>query len=295
MISLSKIKGNYKKNFSLSKLTWFQSGGNAEFYFMPTDIDDLKYFLKQVKKMPIHIIGGGSNILIRDGGVSGVVIKLGKGFDFIEFKDNHILCGASVKNINLSKKLAEQNIKGYEFLSTIPGTLGGSIFMNAGCFGNEIKNFVKSIFVMNKNGKILELNNQSIPFSYRSSGINKNYFIIGAKLKLIHGVASVAKKKIKKLIEIRKKTQPIKAKTGGSTFLNTKQKKAWELIKAANCDKLKIGDAEVSSKHCNFLTNKGKATSFDLESLGNKIRQKVFKKFGIKLNWEIKVIGSKKK
>ena len=295
MISLSKIKGNYKENFSLSKLTWFQSGGNAEYYFMPKDIEDLKYFLKQVKKIPIQIIGGGSNILVRDGGVSGVVIKLGKGFDFIEFKDNHILCGASVKNINLSKKLAEQNIKGYEFLSTIPGTLGGSIFMNAGCFGNEIKNFVKSIFVINKGGKILELNNKSISFSYRSSGINKNYFIIGAKLKLIHGIASVAKKKIKKLIEIRKKTQPIKTKTGGSTFLNTKQKKAWELIKGANCDKLKIGDAEVSLKHCNFLTNKGGATSSDLESLGNRIRQKVFKKFGIKLNWEIKIIGSKKK
>jgi len=294
MITLPKIKENFKKNFSLSKLTWFQTGGKAEFFYIPSHIEDLKDFLKKVKKIPIHIIGGGSNILIRDGGVSGVVMKLGKGFDFIKFKEDHILCGASVKNINLSKTLANNNIKGYEFLSTIPGTLGGSIFMNAGCFDNEIKNFIKSVFVINRNGKVLELNKESISFSYRSSGIKKNLFIIAAKLKLTSGHALIAKKKIQQLISIRKKTQPIKSLTGGSTFLNPKAKKAWELIQKAGCKKFKVGDAEVSSKHCNFLINKGKATSSDLELLGNKIKRKVFQKFGIKLNWEIKIIGTKK-
>jgi len=295
MIVFRKIKGDYKKNFSLSKLTWFQTGGKAKIFYVPNDVEDLKNFLKKVKKIPIYIIGGGSNLLIRDAGVAGAVIKLGKGFDYIKFKDDHILCGASVKNINLSKILANNNIKGYEFLSTIPGTLGGSIFMNAGCFGSEIKNFVTSVFVIDRNGKILELNKQSISFSYRSSRIKKNFFIIAAKLKLISGKASIANKKIKRLIEIRKKTQPIKSLTGGSTFLNPKKKhKAWELIKKAGCEKFKVGDAEVSSKHCNFLINKGKASSSDLELLGNKIKQKVFQKFRTKLNWEIKIIGSKK-
>ena len=164
MNSFSNIKGLYKKNFSLSKLNWFQTGGKAETLFIPQDLEDLKLFLQNIKNIPINIIGGGSNILIRDGGIKGVVIKLGKGFDYINFENKHILCGASVKNINLSTRLSKMGIKGYEFLSTIPGTIGGSIFMNAGCFGKEIKNLIKSVIVINKKGKIIELEKNSISF-----------------------------------------------------------------------------------------------------------------------------------
>ena len=293
MASLPTIKGEYKRNFRISKLTWFQSGGKATIFCMPKDVDDLVAVLKKTKKIPLNIIGGGSNILIRDGGVSGIIIKLGKGFDYIQIKNNYIFCGASIKNINLSKKLAKENISGYEFLSTIPGTLGGAIFMNAGCFGSEIKNLIKSVVVVNRNGKILELNRRMISFKYRFSGIKKDHVIVGAKLKIFPGKNSIINKKIKKLIMIRKKTQPIKSLTGGSTFTNPKGKKAWELIKQSGCENLKVGDAEVSFKHCNFLVNKGNACSKDIESLGNKIRNKVYKRTGIKLNWEIKRIGMK--
>ena len=182
MKSLPKIKGVYKRNFPLSKLTWFQTGGKAEILFLPKDLLDLQFFLKNIKNISINIIGGGSNLLIRDGGIKGVVIKLGPGFDFVNFKKEYILCGASVKNINLSNKMAKRKIKGYEFLSTIPGTIGGSIFMNAGCFGREIKNLVKSVIVLDKKGNLIELNKNSINFKYRSSGINKNYFIVATKL-----------------------------------------------------------------------------------------------------------------
>ena len=287
------IKGEYKRNFQISKLTWFHSGGKAKIFCIPKDIDDLVNLIKETKRISINIIGGGSNMLVRDGGIPGLAIKLGKGFDYIKIKKDHILCGASIKNINLSKKLAKENIRGYEFLSTIPGTLGGAIFMNAGCFGSEIKNLIQSVFVVNRNGKILELTRKMISFKYRYSGIKKNHIIIGAKLKIFSGKSSIINKKIKELIMIRKKTQPIKSLTGGSTFINPKGKKAWKLIKQSGCENFKVGDAEVSYKHCNFLVNKGNASSKDIENLGNKIRNKVYKDTGIKLNWEIKRIGIK--
>jgi len=293
MMKLPKIKGIYKKNFPLSKATWFQTGGKAEVLFIPKNISDLKFFLQKVKKIPITIIGGGSNLLVRDKGIKGIVIKLSNGFDYINFEKNYILCGASTKNINLSKKLAKENIAGYEFLSTIPGTLGGSIYMNAGCFGHEIKSLIKSIIVINKSGKLIELKKNSIEFSYRKSNLKKNYFIIAAKLIIKKGHEKTINKKIKKFISIRKKTQPIKTLTGGSTFVNPVKNKAWKLIKNSGCSKLVVGGAKVSDKHCNFLVNTGNATSTNLETLGNKIRNNVFKSTGIKLNWEIKIIGMK--
>jgi UDP-N-acetylmuramate dehydrogenase len=289
MKSLPKIKGTYKRNFSLSKLTWFQTGGKAEILFIPKNLLDLQFFLKNIKNTSINIIGGGSNLLIRDGGIKGVVIKLG--FDFVNFKKKYILCGASVKNINLSNKMAKRKIKGYEFLSTIPGTIGGSIFMNAGCFGKEIKNLVKSVIVLNKKGNLIELSKNLINFKYRSSGINKNYFIIATKLRISKGNATNIRKSIKKFLNLRKKTQPNKVLTGGSTFINPKRKKAWKLIKDSGCENMVVGGAKISDKHCNFLVNTGQANSKDLETLGNKIRYKVFKKTGQKLDWEIKRIG----
>ena len=288
---LPKIKGTYKKRFPLSKLTWFQTGGNADVLFIPKDIDDLKFFLKRLKKTPVTVIGGCSNLLVRDGGVKGIVVKLGKAFDYIKYKDDHILCGASVKNISLSKQASKKRISGYEFLSTIPGTIGGSIFMNAGCFGYEIKNLIKSILVINKKGELTEIEKKLINFSYRCSGINKDNFIVAAKLKKKIGKKNNIDKKIKKFLELRKKTQPIKVMTGGSTFVNPKKKKAWKLIKESDCHKLTVGGAKISEKHCNFLVNTGKATSKDLEILGNKIKNNVYKRTGIVLNWEIKRIG----
>ena len=293
MNSLPKIKGTYKKNFSLSKLTWFQTGGKAQVLFIPKNLLDLQFFLKNIKNTPIAVIGGGSNLLVRDGGIKGVVIKLGKGFDYINYEKKYILCGASVKNINLSSNLLKQKITGFEFLSTIPGTIGGSIFMNAGCFGKEIKDLIKSVIVINKKGKLIELKKKFINFSYRSSGISKNYFIVAAKFQIRIGNQKFIKKKIKQFLNLRKKTQPIKVLTGGSTFINPKKKKAWVLIKRSYCVNMKVGGAKISEKHCNFLVNTGTATSTDLENLGNKIKLQVYKHTGVKLNWEIKRIGIK--
>ena len=200
MNSLPKIKGTYKKNFPLSKLTWFQTGGNAQVLFIPKNLLDLQFFLKNIKNTPITIIGGGSNLLVRDGGVKGVVVKLGSSFDYIEYKKNYILCGASVKNINLSNNLSKKKITGFEFLSTIPGTIGGSIFMNAGCFGMEIKNLIKSLLLINKEGKLIELKKNLTNFSYRSSGINKHYFVVAAKFKIRKGKEKNINKKIKKYL-----------------------------------------------------------------------------------------------
>ena len=293
----AKKSGVIQSNFPLSKLNWFRTGGNAQVLFYPDNLLELHLWLpaikedKELKKKPITIIGGGSNLLVRDGGVKGIVIKLGAGFDFVNFESDHILCGASVKNINLSNKMAKESISGYEFLSTIPGTIGGSIFMNAGCFRSEIKNLIKSVLVVNKKGDLIELKKETINFEYRSSGINKNYIIVGAKLKKNKGNKTAIKKKIRKFINLRKKTQPNKVLTGGSTFINPKGKKAWKLIKDSECEDMVVGGAKVSDKHCNFLVNTGYATSKDLETLGNKIRSKVFKKTGEQLNWEIKRIG----
>ena len=290
---LSKSKGVYKLNFPMSKITWFQTGGKAEVLYIPYDFLDLRFFLKNFKKKPITIIGGGSNLLVRDGGVKGVVIKLGSGFDYIKYQKSYILCGASVKNINLSKVLSKKKITGFEFLSTIPGTIGGSVFMNAGCFGKEIKNLIKSVIVVNRKGDLIELKKKLINFSYRSSGIKKNYFIIAAKFKIRKGKQKDIDEKIKKYLNLRKKTQPIKTLTGGSTFINPNKKKAWKLIKQSSCENMSVGGAKISEKHSNFLVNTGNATSKDLESLGNKIKNKVYKQTGVKLNWEIKKIGSK--
>ena len=290
---LPKIKGVYKRNFPLSKLTWLQTGGKAEILFIPKDLNDLQFFLQNIKHCPINIIGGGSNLLIRDGGIKGVVIKLGNGFNYINFKKNYILCGASVKNINFSKHAAKKKITGYEFLSTIPGTLGGTIFMNAGCFSTEIKKLIKTVVIIDKKGQLTELKKNLINFSYRSSGINKNYFIVAAKLKIKMGEKKIINKKIKKFLSLRKKIQPMKILTGGSTFINPSKIKAWKLIERSGCKDITVGGARISEKHCNFLENTGNATSKDLEDLGNKIKLKVYKKTGIKLNWEIKRIGIK--
>ena len=294
MLNLPEIKGKYIKNFSLSKLTWFQTGGKADVLFVPKDSQDLEIFLRKInKKVPIHIVGGCSNLLIRDGGVKGVVIKLGSGFDFIKIEKKFIICGAGTKNINLSKNLSKQNITGYESLIGVPGTLGGAIFMNSGCYGSEIKDIILSVFVVNRDGKMIELKKKDINFAYRSSGINEDFFIVAAKLKLSYGNLKNINERIKKFISKRKETQPIKNLTGGSTFKNTKKKKAWKIIKDSGCDNVEVGGAKLSSKHCNFLINTGNATSLDLENLGNKIKDKVYRKFSIKLDWEIKIIGKK--
>ena len=292
-----RVEGLLKRNFSLSNLTWFKVGGKAEIYFIPKNINDLINFLKNLKKeIPIKILGAGSNTLVRDGGIGGVTIKLAKSFSEIRYMKNYkVLLGAGLSCIKLARESAKKSLTGFEFFSGIPGTIGGAIKMNAGSYGNQTSDCLDEVVTINRQGKIKKYQRSEIKMSYRSTSLKKNEIIVQAIFNCKKGNLLDIKKKLIKLNNERKKTQPIKLKTSGSTFKNPYKLKAWELIRNSGCSELEIGGAKVSSLHSNFIINNGIAKASDVEELGNVIRDKVKKKFGVTLNWEIKIIGSKKK
>ncbi len=294
---LSKITKDYKEkvfyNENLSKYSWFNLGGPAEILFKPDNIDQIKLFINAHRDYKINILGAGSNTLIRDGGIEGVTLKLSSKFSYIDLlNDNSIKVGAST----LDKKLAEfafnNSISGFEFLSCIPGSIGGGIKMNSGCYGEEISKILSSIEVMDLNGKIKELEREKINFSYRGCDLPNDLLILSAKFKgNLSNKSDIQKKQID-LINRKKKSQPTQVKTCGSTFKNSKNKKAWELIKNSGCDKIKVGQAQISEKHCNFFINNGKTNSSEIEELINKVKKEVFNSTGVNLELEIKIIGS---
>ena len=290
-----KISGKIIFNQNLSKLSWFNLGGPAFVLFKPKNINELSFFLREIKEIiPIKVLGAGSNILIRDGGFDGVVIKLDKSFSHISlFDKNTIIAGASVLDKTVSKFAFENSISGLEFLSCIPGTIGGAIRMNSGCYGEEISKNISSVQAMDFNGKIKVIYSKDIKFSYRNCNLDKNLIFISATMKGLNADKSKIKSKMEKLKKQKEKTQPSKIKTCGSTFKNPPDKKAWELIKNSGCAGMKIGDAHISEKHCNFFVNNGKAKSDDLEKLINKVKEKVLKDTGINLELEIQIIGKK--
>ena len=281
----------------LSKYSWFNLGGPADIFFRPENKDQLIKFLDTIKKenYKIHILGAGSNTLIRDSGVKGVVIKLGSKFSNIELlaKDT-IEVGASTLDRKVSDFAKNNEISGMEFLSCIPGSIGGAIIMNSGCYGSDISEILSSIKIIDEKGKEKEIKNDEIKFFYRGTNIPKNYIILSAVLKGIISSKQLIERKQEELIERKKKSQPSQIKTGGSTFKNSNEKKAWMLIKESGCDKLYIGDAKISDKHCNFFINGGKAKTADIEKLINKVKKEVQKKTGVDLELEIKIIGDEK-
>ena len=280
---LKKMFNNsIKFNEILSKFSWFNLGGPAEIFFKPENENQLSKFLNTIKNLKINIIGAGSNTLIRDGGIKGVTIKLSTKFSYVKLiEENTIEVGASTMDKKLSQFATDNSITGFEFLSCIPGSVGGAIKMNSGCYGDDISKILTSIKVIDFNGKIFEIENNDINFQYR--GCNLPNDIILPKRKV--------EEKQKSLVERKKNSQPSQIKTCGSTFKNTLNKKAWELIKNSDCAEMSVGDAKISKKHCNFFVNEGKATSADIEELMNKVNKKVFEKTGIKLELEIKVVG----
>jgi UDP-N-acetylmuramate dehydrogenase len=287
-----------KINYNISKKTWFGTGGNAKIFTEMNSVQSLTFFLKILpKSVPIFLIGAGSNTIIRDGGINGFTIKLGKYFKKIDFdKKNKIVeIGAAVKDLDFLKFCYNNSIGGFEYLKGIPGTIGGNLRMNAGCYGKTISDNFKSCKIVNRNGKILELKKSEIRFGYRSCSIPFDSIIISAKFR----VDILGKKKILKVIkensEKRNSSQPTNYRTGGSTFKNPPNHEAWKLIDKINFRGKKRGGANVSTKHTNFLINSGKASSLDLELLGEEIRDNVKKKFNIKLNWELIRVGSFKK
>ncbi len=290
---LPEIQGEYKNNYNLKHLNWFKVGGEAEILFKPANSADLVNFLLQNQQnLPITILGAGSNVIIRDGGIDGVVIKLGQNFTNIELMaDNKIAVGSGCLNFHLAKFCQENSISGFEFLIGIPGTIGGGVVMNAGAYNSEFKDIVLEIEAINLQGKPMIITNQEIGFNYRRSNLPQNLVITKAIFQGVRGDKEAITLKMNEINRARTATQPIKERTGGSTFANPANYKAWQLIDQAGMRGYRIGGASMSELHCNFMLNHGDATAKDLENLGEYVREKVYKNSGINLHWEIKRIG----
>ena len=292
-----KFGKNLIINENLSKYSWFNLGGPADIFFRPENKNQLINFLTEIKdnNYKVHILGAGSNTLIRDSGVKGVVIKLSSKFADIKLlaKDT-IEVGASILDRKVSDFAKNNDISGMEFLSCIPGSIGGAIIMNSGCYGSDISKILVSIKVIDNNGKEKEIKNDQIKFYYRGSNLSKNFIILSAILKGNISSKKIIEKRQNEYIEKKKESQPSQIKTAGSTFKNDDKKKAWMLIKESGCDKFYEGDAKISEKHCNFFVNSGKAKAADIEKLINKVKKEVKIKTGVDLELEIKIIGDEK-
>ena len=299
------IQESLKKNFgkkvffgeNLSRYSWFNLGGPAEIFFRPDNVNQLIEFLRFFKehKKKINIIGAGSNTLVRTGGVEGVVIKLSSKFSYTKLLENNIIqVGAATLEKTLSDFAMKNSLTGFEFLSCIPGSVGGGIKMNSGCYGEDISKIIFSVEVIDQEGNIKNLKSDQIKFFYRGSDLEDNLIILSAKFKGQLSEKKDIERKQLHLIQKKKESQPQQIKTCGSTFKNSENKKAWELIKESKCEKMSVGNAKISEKHCNFFVNQGNATSQDVEELINRVKEQVFKATNTKLELEIKIIGKNK-
>ena len=293
---VKKFSNNFSKNIKLSNFSWFNLGGPAEYFFKPENKNQLIEFLKINKKnkFKITILGAGSNTLVRDNGIKGVVIKLGPSFSKIKLIDKNIIeAGAGALDRKIANFAKENGIGNLEFLSCIPGSIGGGIVMNSGCYGNDISKVLLSIKVIDIHTcQEKEIKNEDIEFFYRNTNLPKGLIIFSVKLRGKILPKDQIEKKQNEMIKKKKISQPSQIKTCGSTFKNiSKEKKAWMIIKETGCDKFNEGDATISEKHCNFFVNKGKAKSADIEKLINKVKKKVSDKTGVNLELEIKIVG----
>ena len=295
---INQFAGNFTHNVSLSKYSWFNLGGNAEYFYKAKDENQLKEFLREAKKKNLKttILGAGSNTLFRDNGVKGVVIKLGNEFSYTKLIDKNILdVGAATLDRKVANYAKDNNVGNFEFLSCIPGSIGGAIIMNSGCYENDISKVLLSIRAIHKKSlSLIEIKKEDIKFLYRGTNLPKDLLIISAKLKGSIVEKEIIEKKQSDFIEKKKSSQPSQIKTCGSTFKNiSRDKKAWMLIKEAGCEDYREGDAIISQKHCNFFVNNGNAKSSDIEKLINKVKKEVKEKTGVNLELEIKIVGEK--
>ena len=289
---------NIKINYDIGKKTWFGTGGKARVLIVINNLKSLKFLLNVLpNSQPIFLIGAGSNIIVRDGGIDGITIKLGKGFKKIDYvkKRKIITIGSAAKDLDISKFCHEKSIGNFEFLRGIPGTLGGNIKMNAGCFGSSISDRLISCKIINRDGNIKEILKENLIFNYRFSSIPKDSIVIEAKFKAITKNKKKIQEMLKKITNKRNLNQPVNFRTGGSTFKNPPKESAWKLIDKINFRGKILGGAKVSDLHTNFLINNGNANSLDLELLGEEIRNKVKKKYNINLDWELIRVGQFKK
>ena len=286
------VRGKVEYDARLSKLTWFRTGGNADLLFTPEDDQDLCNFLKQLPDaIPVIALGVGSNLLIRDGGIEGVVIRMGKKFSQIKTDENMITAGAGAPDISVARAALDAGLTGFEFLRGVPGTIGGALKMNAGAYGSEVKDIFQTAIAVDRAGNKHDLLIDDMGFSYRHTAVPDDYIFLRATFKGVPDDAEKIKTRMDEIGNAREDSQPLRTRTGGSTFKNPDGLSAWKLIDGAGCRGLKNGGARVSEKHCNFLINEGGATATDIEELGEEVRRRVMNNSGIKLTWEIKRVG----
>jgi UDP-N-acetylmuramate dehydrogenase len=286
------LRGRVLANRSLAEVTWFRVGGPAQVLFMPEDEEDLSYLLGRLPAdIPVTTIGLGSNLIVRDGGIPGVVVRLGRGFNEIAVDGLHIRAGAAVPDVKVARAAQEAGIAGLSFLRGIPGSIGGALRMNGGAYGGETKDVLIEARGVDRRGVVRVYDNAGMGFRYRHCGVADDVIFTQALLQGAPGDAAAIAAEMNRITESREATQPVKSRTGGSTFKNPPGHKAWQLIDAAGCRGLRHGDAQVSQMHTNFLINLGSATAADIEALGETVRVRVKQSSGVDLEWEIKRIG----
>jgi UDP-N-acetylmuramate dehydrogenase len=287
-----RLRGRLLPNQSLAELTWFRVGGPAQVLFMPEDESDLAYGLGALPaELPVTVVGLGSNLIVRDGGVVGVVVRLGRGFSEIRVDGTRVTAGAAVPDVKVARAAQEAGLAGLSFLRGIPGAIGGALRMNGGAYGRETKDALVSARAVDRAGGIHVLAAADMHYSHRHCGAPDDFIFTEATFQGAAGDRATIAVEMDKITEAREATQPIKSRTGGSTFKNPPGRKAWELIDAAGCRGLVVGGAQVSELHCNFLINLGQASAADIESLGETVRKRVKVSSGVELEWEIKRIG----
>ena len=288
-----KLKSQFYYNHDVGKLTWFRTGGKSKLFIIVENKNELEIILNELSIIKFYIIGSGSNILIRDKGFEGGILKLGKEFNKIKIHNNSLQVGASLYDMQLSNFAMKNRLQGFEFYSGIPGTIGGAVKMNAGCYGNETKDILNKVEIINIKGEKKIISKDNLKLDYRKSNIKPDQIITSVDFKFKYGNIEQIKERINFIKKHRNNTQPITEKTSGSTFKNPKNKFAAKLIEEAGCKGMMNGNASISKKHANFIINNGNATATEIEKLGNEVVEKVYKKFSVLLDWEIKIIGDK--
>jgi len=289
---LPPVRGRIRAGARLGEVTWFRVGGAAEVLFVPADLDDLTLFLRQrPAEVPVTVIGVGSNLLVRDGGIDGVVVRLGRGFAGVRVDGDVVRAGAAALDVNVARTAAAAGIAGMEFLSGVPGTIGGALRMNAGAYGREMVDIVIHARAVDPSGRVHELDRAAIGFGYRRTAVAEDWIFVEAVLGGWRDSPDAVTRRMAEIAAAREVSQPVRSRTGGSTFANPPGAKAWELIDRAGCRGLRVGGAVVSDKHCNFLINTGTASAADIEALGEEVRRRVHQQTGITLEWEIRRVG----
>ena len=296
---LPKVAGKLTENAPLAPLVWFKSGGSADWLFEPKDVPDLQGFLRDLDpEVPVMALGLGSNLIVRDGGVPGVVVRLGKPFarvnkvgKGVSGNDDVLECGGGASGILVASMARDHAIAGLEFLRGIPGTVGGFVRMNGGAYGREVKDILEECDVVLRSGELVTLPLEELRYSYRHSDLPAQAIVVAARLRGEPGDPGEIGAEMDRIANAREESQPLRSKTGGSTFKNPPGEKAWQLVDAADCRGLQVGGAQISEKHTNFMINTGNATSEDIEGLGEEVRRRVKDKSGIELQWEIQRVG----